>query len=45
MAIQIGLPHLPWIVLTLVGLLTLGYLEYLFKNEPPITKVKMRKIG
>ncbi len=45
MAIQIGLPHLPWIVLTLVGLLTLGYLEYLFKNEPPMTKVKMRKIG
>ncbi|PXZ03330.1 multidrug efflux MFS transporter MdtH [Gilliamella apicola] len=45
MAIKIGLPHLPWIVLTLVGLLTLGYLEYLFKNEPPITKVKMRKIG
>jgi len=45
MAIQIGLPHLPWIVLTLVVLLTLGYLEYLFKNEPPITKVKMRKIG
>ena len=45
MAIQIGLPHLPWIVLTLVCLLTLGYLEYLFKNEPPITKVKMRKIG
>ena len=45
MAIQIGLPHLPWIVLTFVGLLTLGYLEYLFKNEPPITKVKMRKIG
>ena len=45
MAIQIGLPHLPWIVLTFVGLLTLGYLEYLLKNEPPITKVKMRKIG
>ena len=44
-AIQIGLPHLPWIILTLVGLLTLGYLEYLFKNEPPMTKVKMRKIG
>ena len=44
-AIQNGLPHLPWIILTLVGLLTLGYLEYLFKNEPPITKVKMRKIG
>ena len=45
LALQIGLPHLPWIILTLVGLLTLGYLEYLFKNEPPITKVKMRKIG
>ena len=45
LAIQIGLPHLPWIILTLVGLLTLGYLEYLFKNEPPMTKVKMRKIG
>ena len=44
-AIQIGLPHLPWVILTLVGLLTLGYLEYLFKNEPPMTKVKMRKIG
>ncbi|WP_279084408.1 multidrug efflux MFS transporter MdtH [Gilliamella apis] len=44
-ALQIGLPHLPWIILTLVGLLTLGYLEYLFKNEPPMTKVKMRKIG
>ncbi|MBI0006894.1 multidrug efflux MFS transporter MdtH [Gilliamella sp. W8126] len=44
-SIQIGLPHLPWIILTLVGLLTLGYLEYLFKNEPPMTKVKMRKIG
>ncbi|KES16671.1 Major Facilitator Superfamily [Gilliamella apis SCGC AB-598-P17] len=45
LALQIGLPHLPWIILTLVGLLTLGYLEYLFKNEPPMTKVKMRKIG
>ncbi len=44
-AIQIGLPHLPWVILTLVGLLTFGYLEYLFKNEPPMTKVKMRKIG
>lgn len=44
-ATQIGLPHLPWVILTLVGLLTLGYLEYLFKNEPPMTKVKMRKIG
>lgn len=44
-AIQIGLPHLPWVILTLVGLLTLGYLEYLFKNEPSMTKVKMRKIG
>ncbi|OCF97554.1 MULTISPECIES: multidrug efflux MFS transporter MdtH [Gilliamella] len=45
LALQIGLPHLPWIILTLIGLLTLGYLEYLFKNEPPMTKVKMRKIG
>ncbi|PXY90141.1 multidrug efflux MFS transporter MdtH [Gilliamella apis] len=44
-AIQIGLAHLPWVILTLVGLLTFGYLEYLFKNEPPMTKVKMRKIG
>ncbi|TSJ90479.1 multidrug efflux MFS transporter MdtH [Gilliamella apicola] len=44
-SIQIGLPHLPWVILTLVGLLTLGYLEYLFKNEPPMSRVKMRKIG
>ena len=44
-ATQIGLAHLPWVILTLVGLLTFGYLEYLFKNEPPMTKVKMRKIG
>ena len=43
-AIKMGFPHLPWIILTLVGLLTLGYLQYLFKDEPPFNLVKMKKI-
>lgn len=41
----IGFPHLPWIVLTFVGLLTLGYLQYLFKDEQPMVRIKTRKIG
>ncbi|OCG28101.1 multidrug resistance protein MdtH [Gilliamella sp. wkB108] len=44
-AIQIGFPHLPWIVLTIIGLLTLGYLQYLFKDEPPMIRSKTKKIG
>lgn len=44
-AIQIGFPHLPWIILSLVGLFTLGYLQYLFKDEPPMIRVKTKKIG
>jgi hypothetical protein len=44
-AMQIGFPHLPWIVLTTIGLLTLSYLQYQFKNEPPMPHIKMRKIG
>ncbi|MCX8649276.1 multidrug efflux MFS transporter MdtH [Gilliamella sp. B2776] len=44
-AIQIGFPHLPWIILTFIGLVTLAYLQYLFKNEPPMVRIKMKKIG
>ena len=44
-AIKIGFPHLPWIILTFVGLLTLAYLQFLFKDEPPLVRVKMKKIG
>lgn len=44
-AIEIGFPHLPWIILTFIGLLTLAYLQYLFKDEPPMVRVKMKKIG
>lgn len=44
-AIAIGFPHLPWVILTFIGLLTLVYLKYLFKNEPPMIRVKMKKIG
>lgn len=44
-AIKIGFPHIPWIVLTIIGLLTLSYLQYQFKNEPPIRYSKMKKIG
>nr|WP_218057966.1 hypothetical protein [Gilliamella apicola] len=29
-AMQIGFPHLPWIVLTTIGLLTLSYLHHQF---------------
>lgn len=29
-AIAIGFPHLPWLILTFIGLLTLVYLKYLF---------------
>ena len=44
-AMEIGFPHLPWIILTFIGLLTLAYLQYLFKDEPPMVRVKMKKIG
>ncbi len=44
-AIAIGFPHLPWLILTFIGLLTLVYLKYLFKDEPPMVRVKMKKIG
>ena len=44
-AIKIGFPHLPWIILTFVGLLTLAYLQFLFKDEPPLVRIKMKKIG
>jgi MFS transporter, DHA1 family, multidrug resistance protein len=44
-AMQIGFPHLPWIVLTTIGLLTLSYLHHQFKNELPMYPIKMRKIG
>ncbi|MCX8585528.1 multidrug efflux MFS transporter MdtH [Gilliamella sp. B3023] len=44
-AIAIGFPHLPWLILTFIGLLTLVYLKYLFKDEPPMVCVKMKKIG
>ncbi|QYN43809.1 multidrug efflux MFS transporter MdtH [Gilliamella sp. ESL0441] len=44
-AIRIGFPHLPWIILTLIGLITFGYLQFQFKDEPPMPRVKMKKIG
>jgi MFS transporter, DHA1 family, multidrug resistance protein len=44
-AMQIGFLHLPWIVLTTIGLLTLSYLHHQFKNELPMYPIKMRKIG
>lgn len=37
---QINMPHLPWVILTTIGFLTLGYLQYMFRNEPPMTKIK-----
>lgn len=44
-AIKIDLPTLPWYVLGLIGLTTLCYLQYLFKNEPPMVRTNAKKIS
>lgn len=44
-AFDIDLPKLPWFVLTAIGIITLLYLQYLFKDEPPIKREMMNKIN
>lgn len=44
-AIKIDLPTLPWYVLGLIGLTTLCYLQYLFKNEPLMVRTNAKKIS
>lgn len=42
---QIGYPYLPWFTLSAIGVATLIYLQYLFKDEPPLIKKQTRSIS
>ncbi|WP_392558346.1 multidrug efflux MFS transporter MdtH [Orbus mooreae] len=44
-AFDIDLPKLPWFVLTAIGIITLLYLQYLFRDKPPIKREIMNKIN
>ncbi|WP_392560944.1 multidrug efflux MFS transporter MdtH [Orbus sturtevantii] len=43
-ALEIDLPKLPWFILTLIGIVTLIYLQYLFKDEAPVIKSNTKKL-
>jgi len=43
-ALNINLPKLPWFVLTFIGMVTLVYLQYLFKDETPMRQSSTNKI-
>jgi len=44
-ALDINLPKLPWFVLTFIGIATLVYLQYLFKDEAPMIQSNTKKIS
>lgn len=44
-ALQIDFPRLPWYILTSIGIITLLYLHYLFKDKPPAINSSIKAVN